>query len=300
MPRSRNRLDGRQVYFEDEGGDGVPVVFHGGFLDSVADVRESNIAQAVPAGEFRRIYVDHRGLGASDRPHDPAAYAMEVRVGDAVGVLDELSIERAHFVGMSWGGRLGFGIGEHAQERVLSLVIGGQQPYEWPDSPLTRAVSHGLAAARTKGGEGVVEALEAFWDIRFPDERRARWVANDAAALEAAWTTALSEGPVSHDLRAWQVPCLIFMGAADNDFLEGRSEQPGRSRPPSSSRSVTPITMPPIPTRTSCYSTRYCVPFARTADDAGEAQALMKLYQRDRPGSTYLELDVGSVPSVLL
>ena len=202
MPRSRNRLDGRQVYFEDESGDGVPVVFHGGFLDSVADVRESNIAQAVPAGEFRRIYVDHRGLGASDKPHDPAAYAMEVRVGDAVGVLDELSIERAHFVGMSWGGRLGFGIGEHALERVLSLIIGGQQPYEWPDSPITRAVSHGLAAARAKGAEGVVEALEAFWKIRFPDERRARWVANDAAALKAAWTTALSEGPVAHDLRA--------------------------------------------------------------------------------------------------
>ena len=46
MPRSRNRLDGRRVYFEDEGGDAVPVAFHGGFLDSVADVRESNIAQS--------------------------------------------------------------------------------------------------------------------------------------------------------------------------------------------------------------------------------------------------------------
>jgi pimeloyl-ACP methyl ester carboxylesterase len=126
MPRSRNRLDGRDLYFEDEGGDGVPVVFHGGFLDSVADVRESTIAQALPTGEFRRIYVDQRGLGASDKPHDLAAYAMKVRVGDAVGVLDELSIERAHFVGLSWGGRLGFGIGEHAKERVLSLVIGGQ------------------------------------------------------------------------------------------------------------------------------------------------------------------------------
>jgi pimeloyl-ACP methyl ester carboxylesterase len=64
MPRSRNRLDRRQVYFEDEDGDGVAVVFHGGFLDSVADVRESSIAQTLPAGEFRRIYVDHRGLGA--------------------------------------------------------------------------------------------------------------------------------------------------------------------------------------------------------------------------------------------
>jgi len=68
--------------------------------------------------------------------------------------------------------------------------------------------------------ESVVEALEAFWDIRFPDDRRARWVANDAASLEAAWTKALSEGPVSKDLRAWQVPCLIFLGATDNDFLE--------------------------------------------------------------------------------
>ena len=220
MPRSRNRLDGREVYFEDEGGDGVPVVFHGGFLDSVADVQESKLAQALPPRSFVRIYVDHRGLGASDKPHDPAAYAMAVRVGDAVGVLDELSIERAHFVGMSWGGRLGFGIGEHAPERVLSLVIGGQQPYEWPDSPLTRAVSQGLATARSKGAKAVVEALEAFWDVRFPDERRERWVANDAAALDAAWTTALAEGPVSQDLRTWQVPCLIFLGATDTDFLE--------------------------------------------------------------------------------
>ena len=220
MPHSRNRLDGREVYFEDEGGEGVPVVFHGGFLDSVADVRESNIAQALPVEEFRRIYVDHRGLGASDKPHDPAAYAMALRVGDAVGVLDELSIERAHFIGTSWGGRLGYGIGEHAPERVLTLVIGGQQPYGWPDSPITRAVGDGLAAARTKGAEGVVEALEAFWDSRFPDERRTRWVANDAAALEAAWTTALSEGPVSDDLGAWQIPCLIFLGATDTDFLE--------------------------------------------------------------------------------
>jgi pimeloyl-ACP methyl ester carboxylesterase len=220
MPHSRNRLDGHHVYFEAEGGDGTPVVVHGGFLDSIADVRESSIAQALPAEEFRRIYVDHRGLGLSDKPHDPAAYRMPVRVADAVGVLDELSVERAHFIGTSWGGRLGFGIGEYAPERVLSLVIGGQQPYEWPDSPVTRAVTEGLVAARTKGTEGVIEALEAFWDVRFPDDRRARWVANDAAALEAAWSTALSEGPISGDLGAWQVPCLIFLGATDADFLE--------------------------------------------------------------------------------
>ena len=65
---------------------------------------------------WNRLYVNHLGLGASDKPHDPAAYAMEVRVGDVAGVLDELSLERADFIGMSWGGRLGFGIGEHAPD----------------------------------------------------------------------------------------------------------------------------------------------------------------------------------------
>jgi pimeloyl-ACP methyl ester carboxylesterase len=83
------RTPGRtRVYFEDEDGDGAPVVLHGGLLDSVADLRESDIAKAPPADEFRLIYVDHRGLGRSEKPHDTGAYAMPLRVGDAVAVLD--------------------------------------------------------------------------------------------------------------------------------------------------------------------------------------------------------------------
>ncbi len=40
-------------------------------------------------------------------------YAMPLRVADAVAVLDDLGVEPAHFLGISWGGRLDFGIGEH-------------------------------------------------------------------------------------------------------------------------------------------------------------------------------------------
>lgn len=43
---------------------------------------------------------------------------------------------------------------------------------------------------------------------------------NDPFALAAAWQAALAEGPVSHDLGAWRMPCLIFLGAGDVDFLE--------------------------------------------------------------------------------
>jgi pimeloyl-ACP methyl ester carboxylesterase len=123
MPYATNALDGSRVYFEDDGGDGTPVVLHGGIIDSVDLVRESNIAQALqelPTDEFRLIYAAHRGVGRSDKPHEVEAYAMPLRVADAVAVLDELGIERAHFIGNSWGGRLGFGIGEHAPERALA------------------------------------------------------------------------------------------------------------------------------------------------------------------------------------
>ena len=31
----------------------------------------------------------------------------------------------------------------------------------------------------------------------------------------------MADGPISADLGRWQLPCLIFIGAADADFLEG-------------------------------------------------------------------------------
>ena len=222
MPYARNALDGRRVHFEDDGDNGAPVVLHGGIIDSVDLVRESNIAQALQElpEEFRLIYVDHRGGGRSDKPHEAEAYAMPLRVADAVGVLDELGIERAHFIGNSWGGRLGFGIGEHAPERVLSLVIAGQQPYAIdPNGPLARAATEALAESRRAGSmEPFVEMLESFAGGRLPETLRERWLDNDPVAIEAAWSAAVAEGAISEDLRAWQIRCLIYVATGDVDF----------------------------------------------------------------------------------
>ena len=222
MPFATNALDGTRVHFEDDGGDGAPVVLHGGIVDSVDLVRESNIAKALQElpEEFRLIYVAHRGVGRSDKPHEVEAYAMPLRVADVVAVLDELGIERAHFIGNSWGGRLCFGIGEHASERVLSLVIGGQQPYAIdPDGPIARAARETLAESRREGSmEPFVQMLESFAGTRFPDALRAGWLDNDPAAIEAAWSAALAEGAISEDLGAWDLRCLIYVATGDDDF----------------------------------------------------------------------------------
>lgn len=223
MPYARNSIDGTRVYFEDDGGDGAPVVFYGGLVDSVEAVRLSPVAQALPADPFRLVYVDHRGVGRSDKPHERAAYAMGLRVADAVSVLDATGVRRAHFVGTSYGGRLCFGIGEHAPDRVLSLVIGGQQPYRMdPDTALGRMITESLAASRAVGTmEPFVDALAKWAGAPLPADKRALWLDNDPAAIEAASAAMLAESDIAVNLRSWRFPCLLFVGAADVDFFDG-------------------------------------------------------------------------------
>jgi pimeloyl-ACP methyl ester carboxylesterase len=222
VPYAMNAVDGSRVYFEDDGGEGTPVLILGGFLDPIDLVRGSPIAQALRplAEEFRLVYVDHRGHGRSEAPHDAKAYAMPLRVADAVAVLDELDLGRAHFVGISWGGRLLFGIGEHAPERVRSLVIVGQQPYAIdPDGPLARVVGEAMARSPDEGIEPLVAAFEVIAG-RYPEPVRATYLASDAAAMRAAWSAAMAEGAVARDLAAWDVRCLICVAADDVDFFE--------------------------------------------------------------------------------
>ena len=222
MPSATNGLDGHRVYFEDDAGPGSPVVILGGFLDPIELVRAAPIARALRgfADEFRLVFIDHRGHGRSDKPHEAEAYAMPLRVADLVAVLDELDLADAHFIGISWGGRLCFGLGEHAADRVRSLVIIGQQPYAIdPDGPLARVVGDALAASEERGIEALVLAFEAITG-RYPDAVRAAYLACDAEAMRAAWDAAMAEGDVSEDLGAWRSRCLICVAEDDVDFFD--------------------------------------------------------------------------------
>jgi pimeloyl-ACP methyl ester carboxylesterase len=199
------------------------VVLYGGILDSVDLVQESQVGRALRElrGEFRSVYADHRGLGRSDKPHDLESYAMPLQAADAVAVLDALGIERAHVVGRSYGGRLAFGIGEHAGERVLSLVAGGQQPYAIdPERPLARVVADAIGPTRRDGVHAFVEALESYWDIRFPEPERSGYLAQDGSAVATAAEAMLAHGAIAPSLASWRFPCLLYLGAGDVDFYD--------------------------------------------------------------------------------
>jgi pimeloyl-ACP methyl ester carboxylesterase len=216
VPFARNPLDGLRVYYEDDGGSGPPVVLLNGLGDPIAASRAWGVAGALSA-DHRLVFVDHRGHGGSDKPHDVTAYSTPLRVADVVGVLDDLGIGRAHFIGISWGARLLFGVGEHAPERVLSLTMGGQTPFAMSmEKPGVRRVSEAFAEGRSM--QDFVDVMGGFGDIE--DWVREDTLANDFEALAAAWWAAMEEGDIVGDLRVWRIPCLIYAGTRDGDFFD--------------------------------------------------------------------------------
>lgn len=110
-----------------------------------------------------------------------------------------LGVERA---------RLGFAIGELVPDRVRSLVLCGDQPYEWDlATPIAHAVAAGARAPSTSGMLGFIEAFEEGVEVRFPEPARIFELRNDPDAIRAAWLSVFAEGAIAHDLSAWPVPC---------------------------------------------------------------------------------------------
>jgi pimeloyl-ACP methyl ester carboxylesterase len=232
MPFATNRIDGVRTFFEDSAGSGPPVLVYPGFTDPLEYAKLSPLVDGLEH-DFRLIFADHRGQGRSDKPHDVASYALTTRVIDVVSILDKLDIEKAHFIGFSWGARLGFAVGEHAPHRALSLVLCGNQPYEWPlDSPMLRAVSAAVSIGTQQGMAAFVESWESALGEAFPEPGRTWLLRNDPLALDAAFRSAPLEGNISQDLTRWDLPCLIYAG--ENDEMHDKAaraaaEIPGAS-----------------------------------------------------------------------
>ena len=144
--------------------------------------------------------------------------ALPTRVGDAVSVLDALGIERAHYLGSSWGARLGFALGELAPERLLSLVLFGNQPYAWNlESPSAQAVGAAIAASRRAGMNGFVNTFETVLGYRFPEPQRT-WTLPEERPCRAQGRLAIRprpRGPFRGISPRWKTPCLICMAEAD-------------------------------------------------------------------------------------
>ncbi|WP_322032812.1 3-oxoadipate enol-lactonase [Paraburkholderia sp. J76] len=106
---------------------------------------------------FRVLRYDTRGHGHSAAPQGP--YTIEQLTGDVIGLMDQLSIERAHFVGVSMGGLTGVGLGARYANRIDRLVLcNTAAKIGSPEVWVPRA-----AKAREEGMRALAEAVLPRW-----------------------------------------------------------------------------------------------------------------------------------------
>jgi pimeloyl-ACP methyl ester carboxylesterase len=131
------------------------------------------------AERFDVVVFDNRGIGESDAP--PGPYTVAEMAADAVQVLDEAGIERAHVVGTSLGGMVAQEIALSYPDRVDRLVLacttpGGPKAHPMPQVTvallaeaatlepavaLRRFVENALAPATVREQPDVVERIMA-------------------------------------------------------------------------------------------------------------------------------------------
>jgi pimeloyl-ACP methyl ester carboxylesterase len=170
------------------------------------------------AERYRVLWFDNRGIGESDKPEGP--YTAKLMAGDALQVLDEAGVERAHVLGASLGGMIAQEVAAGTPERVDKLVLccttpGGAATVPMPDVTVQLFAEAATLAPEVALRRFVENALAADASAELIQELYERRVANppDPAGWQAQAAAGLTFEGVDAAITA---PTLIVTGTEDN------------------------------------------------------------------------------------
>ena len=138
--------DGVRIHYRTTGRPGAPPVL---FIQGLGvDKNGWNLQRLASAPWYQAVALDNRGAGRSDKPH--GEYSLEQMAQDAISVLDQAGIERAHVVGASMGGAISQILAVKYPERLRSLTLactaGQHHPWReellagWRDTALAQGI----------------------------------------------------------------------------------------------------------------------------------------------------------------
>jgi pimeloyl-ACP methyl ester carboxylesterase len=119
--------DGIRLHYELHGPvAGAPMVLvHGFASDYQLNWVGTRWQETLTGAGYRVVGLDCRGHGSSEKPHDPAAYALELMAADVGRLLDHLDIHVAQYFGYSMGSRIGVQAMLDFSDRLDHVVLGG-------------------------------------------------------------------------------------------------------------------------------------------------------------------------------
>jgi pimeloyl-ACP methyl ester carboxylesterase len=143
-----------QIDAPDGATDNVPwLVFSNSLATSLAMWDEQ---AAALKHSFRVLRYDQRGHGETEVP--AGRYAYDTLLADALGLLDALSIRKAHFAGLSMGGATALGLAERHPERFDRIIVCDSPCQSTPQS--SQQWEDRIAVAQKDGVEALVAARD--------------------------------------------------------------------------------------------------------------------------------------------
>jgi pimeloyl-ACP methyl ester carboxylesterase len=182
------------------------------------DVGRSTAMRDLPVPTVRQLVL---------RDSKAAGYTLSDMAGDAVGLLDELGIEKAHVVGASMGGMIAQTIAIEHPERVLSLAsIMSNTGSRWTGQPRL-ATYRLLLGTPPKERDAFIEHVVAMYrligskgfDRDEDDLRRMAALSYDrgrnAAGSVRQLAAIIASGDRTAKLRRLDVPTVVVHGTVD-------------------------------------------------------------------------------------
>jgi 3-oxoadipate enol-lactonase len=186
-------------------------------IHSLGTARELFAAQSADlAARFRVLELDLRGHGESFAPDGD--YALAALTADALAVLDDAGVERAHVLGLSIGGLIALDLALRAPARVERLVVANSAARIGS----AELWSQRCAEVRARGLAHLPEQVLPRWlgeafrrDHPATAERyRALLLATPARGY-AGCCAALRDADLREQVRAIRAATLVVSGAED-------------------------------------------------------------------------------------
>ncbi|GAA1379632.1 alpha/beta hydrolase [Pseudonocardia kongjuensis] len=201
-----------------ETGTGEPLIMHHGAESHRGQY--TGFARHLPGG-IRAISYDQRDIGDSFTASGP--YSMGDLADDCVALMDALGIDRAHVMGISFGGALSLHVAIRHPDRVRSLLVGAAPDgASSPSEFMTRL----LSATDDERTELMIEAVLSDAGRRDPALAGPvrRIVSGRHSPPGSPRMAALAGHRVVDDLHRITAPTVLFYGADDPLVPVGNGE----------------------------------------------------------------------------
>ena len=200
-----------------EGREGAPwvVLSHG----LATDLTMWDELVAALSSRYRVLRYDARGHGGSEAV--PGDYSLDMLVGDVVGLMDGLNIDKAHFCGLSMGGMVAQGLVLDYPHRIRSSSVCDSRHSTTPE--FSKAWYTRVAEVRAGGIEAIVDSSVARWSSAGLAERRPDIIARMKTMIRktspngyCGCAVALAHLNYGHRLGEIRAPMLFLTGSEDH------------------------------------------------------------------------------------